>query len=257
MTTPKMEFRDGGGDWPASSDPYFALIVEAAHAWFSRYTNEFAFDQKADEQGMATMWDPIKLRFGAWAPPEGTEQVIGGRLRHRVTLQNGHPCFYVAAIGFDVLVTDSGPVIKRYEKGFWCLKMDPEPVIELYLQRTPETTEDADMELVLRFSAAKGMEFWSVDEAGARLPLLMMNASGATFHVPTNAGGGPAPIPPPSSGPMSFLAAGPGSLLQVHLQGDQNLVCYDADPVTGALSNPHWDILNLIGRIEKLEAKRR
>src|SRR5687767_4146293 len=164
-------------DWPASRDPYYALIEDAAHAWFSKYTNEFAFDQKADQAGVPTMADPIKLRFGAWVPAEGTEQVIGRGLRHRVTLVNGSPSFYVAAISFDVLVTDSGPTIKRYEKGFLCLKLDPYPVLELYMQRTEHTTEDADMELVFRMSAAHGLEFWTVDANGARQPLLIINGS--------------------------------------------------------------------------------
>ena len=48
-----------------------------------------------------------------------------------------------------VLATDSGPTIKRYERDS-SLKLDPYPVVELYLQRTSGTTKDADMELVFR-----------------------------------------------------------------------------------------------------------
>ena len=203
------------------------------------------------------MIDPIKIRLGAWAPPEGSEQVLFGRLRHRVTLKAGQPCFYLACLGFDLLVTDSGPTIKRYEKGFLCCKLDPFPVFEWYLQRTAHTVEDADMELVARWSAAEGFEWLGVDAAGARVALLTLAVSGARFHVPITEGGpAPGPTPPaPSSGAPAYLAAGPGSDLQAHLQGDENLVLYHVDPATGALHDPVWDIASMRAQLADHEAR--
>ena len=99
------------------------------------------------------------------------------------------------------------------------------------------------------------MEFWTVDTNGDRQPLLMMDGAAATFHVPTNIDDGFEPVPPAPAIASSFLAAGGTAPFQRHLQSDGNFVCYTADPATGALSHPQWDIAAILGRIDALTAR--
>lgn len=121
------------------SDPHMRLLEQLPHGTLRGYLNEIAFDQKD-----RTFDDPVKLRFGAFAPVDG------------------RPNFYIAAISLDVLEGDADNPTRR-EKGFIALRLDPDPTIEVYLQRTAQTTEDADMRCVLRLSSA-GLE--------SRVPLL-------------------------------------------------------------------------------------
>lgn len=113
-------------------DPNLHVLHELYHAFLRGYTNELAFDQKG-EQGHPTFDDPVKLRFGAWRPADG------------------RPSYYIAAISMDVLEGD-GIEPTRKEKGFIALKLDPDPMIEIFLQRRADTTEDRDMIRVFSIS---------------------------------------------------------------------------------------------------------
>ena len=122
--------------------------------------NELGFDQKDDGHGVPTMEDPIKLRFGAWHLPRGK--------------------FYIGAIGMDVLRRRSDGTVSREEVGFLKLAVDemrdgdgdPVPMVEVFLTPRVGQSQDADMQRVLTLSR-----------------------KGATFHVPTNVGGGSAGLP--------------------------------------------------------------
>ena len=106
-------------------------LVELVGAIFRGYHNELALDEK---RGLN---DPVKFRFGGWDDP-GSE--------------------YIATLSFDVL-EGNDDVPTRREKGFIGLLLDPDPCIDLFLQRTKETTEDRDMVRIARFSAS-GVEFF-------------------------------------------------------------------------------------------------
>ena len=119
-----------------------SIIAELPEAVLRGYTNELALDQIGVNQqpGDPTTprWDdPVKIRLGGYTPADRNS-------------------FYCGAVGFDVLDGDKDDP-RRLEKGFLAFKMDPEPCIEIYLQRTAETTEDADMLCILRITSA-GLE---------------------------------------------------------------------------------------------------
>lgn len=111
-------------------------VHEIEHAIIRRVSpNEYGMDQKSDGQGNATWDDPVKLRFGAWKRPDN---------------------HYMFAISGDVLTgPDDNP--RRAEKLFIGVKLDPNPCLEIYAQRTRDTEEDADMLCVLRIGS-EGIE---------------------------------------------------------------------------------------------------
>lgn len=114
-------------------DGHLRIIADLYHALVRGYTNEVSIDQKEAPDGSSTFDDPVKLRFGAYRPADGRRS------------------FYLGAISMDVLEAD-GPEPRRREKGFIALKLDPDPVIELFLQKRADTTEDRDMVRVLSIS---------------------------------------------------------------------------------------------------------
>ena len=114
-------------------DGHLKVIADLYHALVRGYTNEVSIDQKEAPGGSATFDDPVKLRFGAYRPADGRRS------------------FYLGAISMDVLEAD-GPEPRRREKGFIALKLDPDPVIEVFLQKRADTTEDRDMVLVFSVS---------------------------------------------------------------------------------------------------------
>lgn len=220
--------------WPASSDPYYVLIYDLAHAWLNGYTNELALDQKADEHGVPTMDDPVKLRFGVWKPADG------------------RPGYYISTISFDVLSVEDG-AIRRLEIGFLGFKLDPYPCLECYLL-SDATGDDEHQELLFRWSLQDGFEFWSIDDAGDKQPLLLLKRSGADFRVPVIGGSTPPPTPDPAP-PQAALAYLDDTVHQAHLQADDgNFVGYmkNAD---GTLGAPLWDMISTIDRVADLERR--
>ena len=197
------------------------LLLDLPDATVHGYKNEVAFDQKGviQEPGAPTTptWnDPIKVRFGGWKPAES----------------NNHYC---GAIGFDVLEgdptypRDDNP--RRLEKGFIALKMDPDPVIEFYLQRRADTTEDKDMLCVLAISA-KGLELDPKHAGGIGLK-----------------GFGPvADIARPSD---PFHMVSPDGNTQLELQNDGNFVRYRKDVDGRFIAD--WDANSANQRLADLE----
>ena len=59
----------------------------------------------------------------------------------------------------DVLQGDPDDPARR-EKVIIALKIDPHPMVEIFCQRSADTTEDEDMRRVVAFSAA-GVEFFA------------------------------------------------------------------------------------------------
>jgi hypothetical protein len=108
------------------------IIANLTAAIFRAYWNELALDER---QGAN---DPVKIRFGAWR-----------------NLGTG----YLGALTADVLQGDPDDPTRR-EKVIIALKIDPHPMVEIFCQRTADTTEDDDMRRVVAFSAA-GVEFFA------------------------------------------------------------------------------------------------
>ena len=127
------------------------------------HRNEVSLDEKVGEN------DAVKFR-------------LGGRLTG-----SG----YLGAISGDYL----DPNGVRREKAFLAFKVDPDPCVEIWCQRSADTHEDADMIRVARFSVAG-------NELGG--------------------GGG-------STSPGSSLHS-PNGRYHAVLQDDGNLVVYDSSP---------------------------
>ena len=115
---------------PASAQVYLHTLE---HALVKAFANEFAIDQKGTGNPPQPTWnDPVKLRFGAFAPTN-----------------------YYGAISGDRLLNDAtNPT--RHEKILIALKEDAEfsgearrPMIQFQVQRAADTYEDADMRKVL------------------------------------------------------------------------------------------------------------
>lgn len=164
-------------------DPNLRVLHELPHALLRGYTNELAFDQKPNPDGDGpTFDDPVKLRFGAFRPVDG------------------RPGFYVAAISMDVLAGDDRDPT-RLEKGFLALKMDPEPCLEVYMQKRADTVEDRDMVCVMRISAS-GLELDPKHTGGISLRGVRVE------------------------GRVDRMTSGDGRFVTVQ-QGDGNFVTYD------------------------------
>lgn len=166
-------------------------IAELPHAVLHEVAvNEIAFDQKHNPDGTPTLDDPIKLRFGAFRPPDGRGK------------------FYIGCIGFDVLRWKDGQV-HRTEVGFIKLAIDetrdgdgkPMPMIEFFLTKGIDDSTDAANDRVSTFSRSACI---------ARVPLF----PDAGINAPVTAA------------PQSFMSS-PDGRYQTHMQGDGNFVTYD------------------------------
>jgi hypothetical protein len=106
-------------------------LADLPAAIFRAYWNELSLDER---QGAN---DPVKIRFGAWRGP-GTH--------------------YLGALTADVLEGDPDDP-HRLEKIIFAMKIEPQPTVEIFCQRTADTTQDEDMRRVAAFSAS-GVEFF-------------------------------------------------------------------------------------------------
>ena len=106
------------------------VVIDMPAAQLLKHWNELTLAEKQSAH------DPTKLRIVGWVPDS----------------MNG----YMGAFSANVAAGSDDNLI-QYEKILIGFKIDPDPCIDIYMQRTRHTTEDRDMVHVMRLSVA-GLE---------------------------------------------------------------------------------------------------
>ncbi len=101
------------------------LIVDMPGARLLSHWNEISLAEKASAH------DPVKFRVVGWIPSG----------------QNG----YMGAFSANVAEGSDDNLVQR-EKILVAFKIDPDPCLEIYLQKRADTTEDRDMLRVIRLT---------------------------------------------------------------------------------------------------------